>query len=310
MGIESMRKNWLLLIFFLFVGLWLLPNSSFAQEKAGFSVSPPSFEINALPGDTLDNTIKIENLSPFSLKIKAQPKNFIAYGEGGQVSLTEEGNSFSISKWIKLEDDEFNINPNDFALVNFKINIPKNAEPGSHYGAIVFSTVPDQKSKTSGAFLSQEIGSLILIKLPGDVFEDAKLLSFKPERQIFQTGNIRLLALVENTGNVHIKPYGSIYLTNIFGKKVKSIEVKGKNILPGSKRLFDEEFKLNSLGYYKTQITLIYAGGGKILKGETGFFVYDKKTLILYVIIGTSALIIYLILRKRINRALKVLIKG
>jgi hypothetical protein len=288
----------------------MFPITILAQEKAGFSVSPPSFEINALPGDTIKNTIKIENLSPFSLKIAVKPQNFVAYGEGGQVSLTDEGNTFSISKWIELSNETFTIAPNDFYLASFKINIPRNAEPGSHYGAVVFSTVTDQKTNGSGASLAQEIGSLILIKLPGDVFENAKLKSFQPTQSIFKDPKIALNALIENTGNVHVKPYGYISITNIFGQKVASIEVKGKNILPGSKRVFNEEFDFKKIGFFKAEINLLYSGGGKILKSETNFTALNLQASKKYLMIIGGLLIFYVLFFKRVNRALKIILTG
>ncbi len=298
-------------IFFLFFfSLLLITFSVSAQENRGFSVSPPSFEINANPGNVIKNTIKIENLSNETQIFQSRPENFVTYGEGGSVSITEEESSFSIRRWITVDDDEQKIAPNGFALFDFTIDIPTQAEPGSHYGAIIFTNTPVDKIKGSGATVAQEIGSLILIKIPGDVFEEAKLKSFKPESGVFRLGRVKLLALIENTGNIHVKPYGSIHLTNIFGKKVKSVEAKGRNVLPGSKRLFEEEFKFNGFGYYKAEITLIYSGGGKILKGETGFFIYNQRTLTRYLIIGGILLAIYLVLRKRVNRAVGVLFKG
>jgi len=300
-----MKKAFLLLSLIL-----LIPFSVRAKEKAGFSVSPPSFEINANSGDEIDNTIKIENLSPFPLTIQVKSQNFVAYGEGGQVNLTEENSSFSISKWIYLDKDSLTIAPNSFALSNFTIKIPREAEPGSHYGAVVFSTVPDDTAQGSGAALAQEIGSLILIKLPGDVFEQVKLVSFKPEKNIFNEGRIIFNTLLENSGNVHVKPYGFITVYNPIGKKITSIEVLGRNILPGSKRLFIDETKFVKTGYYKADLNLIYSGGGGLIKAETTFFAVNQKELTRYLIIAGAILVFYLLFRKRINRAFKVLLRG
>ena len=307
------KKNFFLLLFFTLFAVALAKADFFkvfAQEKSGFAVSPPSFEINANPGDVIQNTIKVDNLSPFSLKIKAKPQNFVAYGEGGQVNLTDEESSFSIANWVKLIDKEQTIAPKSFALFDFELEIPKNAEPGSHYGAIVFYTEADAVVKGSGASVSQEIGSLILIKLPGKVFEDAKLISFKPLEQVFKEPKIKLIALLENAGNIHVKPYGFINITNVLGQKVKTVEVKGRNILPGSRRLFDEEFKFNKIGYFKADINLLYAGGGKLLKAETNFVALNLVALKKYLIVGLIILVIYFIFRNRINRALKVILTG
>lgn len=280
-----------------------------SPESAGFSVSPPSFEINALPGNSIKNTIKVENLSDVTLKIKTKAQNFVAYGEGGQVNLTDEKSPFAIASWIKIAKKEQIIPSKGSALFDFEINIPKNADPGSHYGAVVFYTEGAGGDGT-GAAVSQEVGSLILIKLPGDVFEDAKLVSFKPDKNPFKEPKVKLLALLENTGNVHVKPYGFINITNVFGKKVKSYEVKGRNILPGSKRLFDEEFDFKPIGYFKADLTMLLPGGEKVMKGETEFVALNWLVLRKYLIVAGIVLLLYLLLHKRINRAIKVLLKG
>lgn len=304
----------MIFLFFLVFSVTALINADqfkiFAQDKASFSVSPPSFEINATTDSTINNSIKVDNLSSFPLKIKATAQNFVAYGEGGQVNITEEESTYAISRWINIEKSEQIVGPNNSAIYNFTIKIPKNAEAGSHYGAIVFATIPDKNIEGAGAAVSQEIGSLILIKLPGNVFEDARLLKFSSNKKVYQDPKITFNALLENRGNVHIKPYGFINITNIFGQKVKNFEVKGRNILPGSQRLFDEEIKFNPIGFFNAEITLLYSGGGKLIHGKTSFIAMNLPVLKKYLIFAAILFVIYLLFYKRVNRAVKVFFRG
>lgn len=297
-------------LFLAVIFLCLANSFVFAQEKTGFAVTPPSFEINAKPGDVIQNTIKIENLNKAPLTIRARPQSFVAYGEGGQVAISEDETTFSIISWVELEKAEQNIKPESFALYNFKLHIPKNAEPGSHYGAIVFSPVKDTSVGGSGANVSQEIGALILIKIPGDVFESAELLSFNPEEQIVKTDEVKLIAQLSNNGNIHVKPYGYIAIYNLLGAKVKTIEVRGRNILPGSKRLFEEKFKFNGFGFYTSELTLLYAGGGKLLHSKTSFIILNLAKTGALIITGFIILLIIIIFRKRFKKAMKILLKG
>jgi hypothetical protein len=295
---------------FAFFLLNLSQSNVFAQEKIGFSVSPPSFEITAIPGDVISNSIRVENLYKDSLILRARPQSFVTYGEGGQVALNDEESSFSIINWLEIEKNEQIISPGSFGVYNFKLNIPKNAEPGSHYGAIVFSTVKDPTIIGSGAYVMQEIGSLILIKIPGNAYESAELISFKPEEQLFKQDHIKLLAHISNTGNIHIKPYGYIAIYNLLGQKVKTVEVSGRNILPGSKRLFDSEFKFNGFGIYTAELTLLYSGGGKIIHGKTTFLVLNLVRNAPLIIVFVAFLLFALLFRKRLRKAIAILLKG
>ncbi len=286
-------------------------NFVFAEGKTGFSVSPPSFEMSAKPGDVVKNTIRIENLSSEDIRLRARPQSFTAYGEGGQVALNEEDTSFSIIKWLKFEKDEILIKPKEAGYFNFVLEIPFSAEPGSHYGAIVFSTVPNGGSlSSSGATVSQEIGSLILVKIPGNVYENVNLISFLPSSKYIKNSEVTLRALLESTGNIHVKPYGFIVVNNIFGQKVKTIEVLGRNVLPGSKRIFEEKFKLNGFGLYFADLTLLYSGGGKLIRGKTSFVVLNLQISLPFLIVGFILMFLVVLFRKRFFKAIKILLKG
>lgn len=295
---------------FVLVGLLITSKTIFAQESQGFAISPPSFDLSAVPGDIIPYTIKIENLTSNPLKLTASRHNFAAYGDEGQVEITDEPNSYSIGTWLKFSRNDITIPPKETAEFSFEITIPKNAEPGSHYGAIVFSTDAKAKAQGSGAILSQQIGSLILIRLPGDVYENAAVLSFEPAQQVFKDPKITLKALIENTGNVHIKPYGSITIKNILGMKSKTVEVSGKNVLPGSRRAFEETFKFDSIGWYTADLKLLYSGGGKVLNAKVAFVALNQQKLIKYGAITLIVLVLYLLIRKRLHRAIGILIKG
>jgi hypothetical protein len=303
-----MKKIFIILLFLIYFGFIYSP--VFAQTKLGFSVSPPSFELSVNPGDTISNTVRIENLNPEMIKIKAIPRSFVTYGEGGQVAINSEESSFSIINWLQMEKSEIEIRPNSFGIFNFKLNVPKNAEPGSHYGAIVFSTVNDGKNMGSGAYVSQEIGSLILVKLPGDIYEKVDLLNFTMQENPVRNDDLKFSAHLENTGNIHVKPYGYIAIYNLIGQKVKTVEVLGRNILPGSKRIFEETVKFNGFGLYNAELTLLYSGGGKLIHGKTTFVILNLKRSSPFLIVFAVLMVFILLFRKRLRKAMKILLKG
>jgi len=279
-------------------------------EGSGFSISPPSFDLNANPGDVIKNSIKVINVSAKDLNIKVRAENFIAYGEGGQVALTEEESTYSISKWLEFKNTEFIVKPGETHLFEFTLNIPTNAEPGSHYGSVVFSTAPSNSLTGSGASILQEIGAIILIRIPGNVTESATLTSFNPSQQTYTEPKVQLTALVENTGSVHFKPYGFIHIRDLFGNKVQTIEVKGRNILPGSKRLFDETFDFEYIGLFKAELELFYKDGQEVIRGETSFVALNQSKSVPIALGSVAAIAFYIIFRKRINKAIKVVVKG
>lgn len=302
-----MRK----LVSLLFVfGILFVATPGFAQSQGGIAVSPPSLELKANQGEVVKNSIKIENITNKSIELEIFAQNFTAFGDGGQIALTEEDSSFSLVDWIELSEDRITIQPKSAEIVTFELNIPKNAEPGSHYGAIVFRASNTGIQDSSGASVTAQVGSLILLRLPGRVYENARINSFTSTKQFITDETIQLNASVENTGNVHVKPYGFIAVKNIFGWKEKTFEVRGKNVLPGSKRLFDEQIKLSGIGIYTAELTLLYSDGGGVMKQSTQFVALPVKRLTPYLVGLVVVTVFFVLFRKRIAKALGVLVKG
>lgn len=281
-----------------------------AEDSRSFSISPPNFEISANTSDRVSNTLKIENLSSIPLSFTVRTQNFKAYGEEGQVSITEEDSSYSINQWINYEVTTFTIEAKKSYLLDFTINIPSNAEPGSHFGAIVVGTVPPSTPGGTGASVVQEIGSLILIRLQGDVTESAQLNSFIPTTNPFIDPKIKFDTIVENTGAVHFKMSPILHIYDIFGNEVQKYDLTAKNILPGSKRLFDDELDFTGFGFYTAKIELTYSSGTKTLIGESSFAALYLQRSLPITITLIVLLVLYFSFRKRINKALKILLKG
>lgn len=279
-----------------------------SDDTKGFSVSPPSFELDVNPGDVITNTIKVENLSDIDLEITANVQSFVAYGEEGQINLTEDDSEYSITNWITFEDDVFQVPANQVVNVPFTINVPDVAEPGSHYGAVVFSS-NSVSTEPNTPNIVQEIGSIVLLRVPGDVEESATVVEFKSDKPYYTDPKVMIHTLLENTGNVIVKPTGSIVILDLFGNEVQRIELTSNNILPGSKRSFDQEFDFDKIGFFKAKLDLKY-GDDKTLTAETSFTaLYTQKTVPIILLI-VAIILIYIIFRKRINRAARVIVKG
>ena len=278
------------------------------QFKSGFSISPPSFDIKGNPGDVLNNSVKIENITNQPLELTAKAISFVAYGNEGQIQLTDEDSTYSIKSWVTFQNPEFTVQPGEVKLFNYFINIPQNAQPGSHFGSIVFSTSPTA-SQASSAQIVQEIGSVILIKLPGDVVEKATISSFKSDSNYFTNPKVKLDSILDNTGSVVVQPSGTLTIQDVFGNTVQTIVVQPKNILPGSQRVFDQEFDFDKVGFFKAKLEMKY-GTDKTLSADTTFIALYTQRLIPILIIVIVLIILLVVFRKRVSKAFRVVVKG
>jgi hypothetical protein len=270
----------------------------------GLEVSPPSQELDVNPGTTQTIRATIRNKSNETLPIQARIEDFIASGEEGQVALTEDG-PWAIASWTTITPSSFSLGPNEEQEVTATIQIPNDGVAGGRYGSFVFGVATQESGEQGVAQLSQEVASLFLLKVAGAVDESMILSGFSAPKYS-EYGPIPFELKFENKGNVHVKTYGLINVTNIFGQKVADVVVPGTNVFPGASRVVRAELDKKFLIGPHTAIAVMYYGSVKneTLTETTTFFVFPAR--IAGIVIGV-VVILYL-LRKRLKKAFKALL--
>ncbi|MCX6807694.1 MAG: DUF916 domain-containing protein [Patescibacteria group bacterium] len=222
-----------------------------STQAAGLTISPPKFEEAINPGETVQKLIKVTNSGKETIELNVSVQDFVAKGEGGQQSYVEASGDLasqksSLASWIKYNQEPVTVLPGETVKVPFEISVPNDAEPGGHYGTIFFSPPANKGAQVS---IVQRVGSLILVRISGDIKENtkldtfdtysveyndkgeiadidtAKLKDYSPS-SFFETLPVKFVTRVENTGNVHTKARGKIELFNTFGVKLSEIGVE------------------------------------------------------------------------------------
>jgi hypothetical protein len=308
------RTNRLPLLVLFFATMSLALSSVFSttaqseQEKIQIGFSPIVIEFSANPGETVENNIRIDNSSDEAIVLETIPKNLTPRGEEGQVDLTEDDTSYSLADWITVSPAQTPIEAKSSFDFKATITLPENAEPGGHFGAIVFKTIPPDPG-TGNAAVSQEVAPLILVSVAGDVVEEANIASFKSTKSLWTTERpIQFETRIENTGTVHFKPKGTVTVKNMFGDEVAKLNLDEKNVLPESIRRIVTDWDPGfSVGRYTADLTVVYGEENKILTSSTTFIVFPYQTIIPAVLITVGLVYVVIRFRKRIGLALKVL---
>lgn len=300
------KKNIFLFVsIFLLAGILLLTISTVAQNpfsKQSIEVLPPSQELEGDPGKTVSITAKVRNKSDNTLPISVRIEDFTAQGEEGQIALIDRGES-SITKWSTVKPTKFSLAPGEIQEVTATVRIPKQGIAGGQYGSFIFSINPEFKEGNS-AELAQEVASLFLLKVSGEVDERLTINNFEV-RKFSEFGPVPFKITFANPGNVHIKTYGLVNVTDMFGQRVTDIVVPGVNIFPGANRIvpvnLDKRFlfgkyKATALMYYGTQ-------QNNSLNAEATFYVIPWKILLGLVVI----LFILSKMKKRLKKVWKAL---
>lgn len=233
-------------------------------EDKGITVSPIKYEIEALPGETVEQEVKFFNTTKSEKTLYLDVVNFEPIGESGYPAPVYDDElpyESSLKMWVELEQTEITVQPvtpveNIATIVKFKINIPQNATPGGHYAMIKQSLKPPGQDVTqlegSGLAFSPESAALVILNVVGEdtrVGQSEQFFATNPFLNesnrnpitMFETPPVLFVARIKNDGNSHFKPQGNIFLYR-GSKQVATLplnEVEG-NVLGNSIRRFEE----------------------------------------------------------------------
>lgn len=234
-------------------GLILMP---LAAVRA-ITVSPVLLEFDIAKGASKQGEIRIWNETAEPQTYSVLVRNFVPKGEEGEQEYIEEETPTGLASWITVERQTVTLSPDALTELSFSISVPAGAEPGGHYATIFLASGP--KKGQGGVGVSSRIGVLLLVNVPGEIREEARIESFRimsgadiPRLRSGQAvrpygGNVisRLPAnfelRVRNLGSTHVRLEGWLVVRNLIGWEVARAPANPKKsaVLPGSVRRID-----------------------------------------------------------------------
>ena len=289
--------------------LVLAPSVLFAQEQIGAKITPPIIEERTDPGAVFTHTLDIVNQSNSSEIYYPRVRDIVGIAEGGQPLFAKPGdaNDYELSSWVSFDATEIPVAAHGAAKLKFTVKVPSNAGPGAHIGLVAVSTAPPEN--VVGSAVGYEVGSILTIRISGDVVEDTKLGEFFADKTIYDMPNVTFSARIDNNGNVFARPKGFVDIINMFGTKVETLAVNegGASVFPKSKRIYTVDWTSDKLqiGKYRADLTLVVEGsqGMQNLNSTLSFWVIPLN-IILPILGGLLVFLIifYVLLRMYVNR--------
>ena len=296
--INKIEKLGVILAFSIFISQFLLPKVALAQTRIPLVVAPARQTVAIDSGKTENLQIKFFNESTTPVAGNLKAVDFIVTGNDGSPILLED----QINDWVKLPYDKASIASGDVLRVNFKVNVPKDAQPGGRYVAIIFEQtgqISQSSADESVSLISPRIVGLLSIRVNGPVIESSFVNVFKTPK-FLEFGKIPVYFEILNKGGYHINPKGQVTLTNWLGKEIERVTLEDKNIFPDAKRLYETKLGQTWMfGKYKVGLTANYGDTGKTLLAESYIWVMPVTvivTIIFFILI--LILLAYLITRK------------
>lgn len=252
-----------------------------------FVVGPGRLEVTVKPGESVTKLMTVTNRisDDRAFELTVEDMSGSADPSEAVVLLGDMSGPYTLKNFISFPGKTLELDLGERAQVPVTITMPANAEPGGYYGAVLVSTVQAGGAISESSARSPivaRIGTLFFITVPGEanVAGEFKDLSTKNNQWWYQNGPIDFGVLYENTGSVHLNPYGEIKITNMFGEEVGFVQLEPWFILPKSLRLREVVWDRELLAGRYTATAKVNRGYDNIIDEQvTHFWVVPYKLI-------------------------------
>ena len=281
-----------------------------ARPASALTITPVRMETEGDPGQVVQKEMTLINERTTAETYYVSYANFEAQGETGNPAFVEPKDD--IGTWIEAPKSVF-LAPGTSVVVPIKITIPKDAEPGGHFGTIFWGTTPTTVAPGEVS-IGAKTGMLVLLRVSGPISEKGGLLEFatKGKQTLYTSLPVDFYYRFENAGSDRIKPTGTVKIRNMIGMTAATLPgnpVDG-NILPKSVRRFEtswqgkdgdklltdtedenffdkvkREYRNFGFGYYKANLKLSYGTAEEVARGSVSFWVFPWHLLIVALIL-------------------------
>lgn len=288
------------------IGLFFVHPVYAQNDTPTIKIYPVIIPLFLSPGKVQTQTITIENPSNIPLPLQANLSDFETTDEDGSYTFTDKTNP--LLSWMKVEPNQLLVNPHEKKEVTVKITPPRQIPLGGYAGMLFFE--PLVRSHTSGTTILPRIGILLLANIGGiDTNQHPLKIETLSLPFITNSGSIPFLLRTKNT-SFHIltvKPLITIH--SVIGNQTKKIVLEDKIIFQGKIRrwntLLDTQLSPN---IYNITIA-VSAGGGNMVTTEKYMIIFPYTIVLILLIISIVSILLYRY-RKRIQKAIVIVVKG
>ena len=265
----------------------------------GITLSPVISNVTLNKGETYNGKLYITYNNNSKVNANVLVYAFRQSGDTQHPKFSDKINKLSQAiHWIDIQKN-VELYPHKSIVIPYTLHVAQNASPGGHFLSIIISI-----TKSGNEKIVESVGSLLIITINGKIISSGYIQSFSETHKIFFQNPINLYLKFVNTGNIQLAPFGYITISNIFGNKIKVIEINKKQSLdlPKSTRLYQTNFDLknfiNQFGIYTATLNLTYGYPGHFVNTQSSStFYYFNYIYLIVLILIIIAILLYIIKR-------------
>ena len=208
-----------------------------AAARAEFSVGPAVRELDVAPGEAVAGS--------FAVRLERERRDFVVevqdvvqLADGGYAYRRASRSRRSASSWLTVAPRSFSGRPDRTQPVEFRLRVPRAAEPGDHVASITVKQAP--RPGEAGAVAVQAISFRLNVRVRGEVSERVEIGPIAAPA-LAGRGPVEVGVVVRNTGNVRLdfdrRNRGALWIGG--GRDARArIRFRGQ-LYPGRARAFN-----------------------------------------------------------------------
>jgi len=210
-----------------------------AREEPRWSVQPSSrkgptgknhFVYDLSPGEQIIDYVGISNLGKEPLTLDTYATDAFNTEDGAFALLPTGQDPRGVGAWIRLPQRSYTVAPGKRLDVPFTLQVPANAEPGDHPGAVVTAmSVTATGKEGQQVTIERRIGARVYLRVSGPVEPSVQItgmeLRYDNPLVPFPGGDLTATYRVANLGNVRVAGKARIQVKGPLGIRLGHSEM-------------------------------------------------------------------------------------
>jgi hypothetical protein len=225
------------------------------------------FVYHGRSGQVLHGSVSVVNSGRRTGVVKLYPVDATTGQTSGTVYLTSGERLRGAGAWISLGARSLTLGPSAHRTVAFTVHVPRGTPAGQHVGGIAAETVgvaesPSSQGKTNVQIKIRNLSIVAVeVNVPGRLVARLAIGGIKAGGR---RGYQQLLVHLRNSGNVMLKPRGTLTVEDGRGRRVAEQRFVLDTMLPGTEIDYPVNVTKRGLGAgsYRARVRIAYAGLG------------------------------------------------
>lgn len=205
-----------------------------AENDVHFSIRPAGVDgatffqdVEVQPGETISLEAEVVNWAPDPVSLRLYKTNAWNAANGGYLAGDYGEDLVGSAVWIDIATQDIELSSVSSQVISFTVSVPEETEPGQYISSLVAETVdsmpvPGEENLTHRIRYSMSVGILV----PGEMVP-----AFEIGEAVVIEENFEVTII--NTGNILVRPAGSMEIKNSSGDVVISSPIEMKAVYAG-----------------------------------------------------------------------------